>query len=610
MIISIIKFILVNLFFILSVNGLAQNIPIKSRLENILIMKDTSFVKNVSVSLKKSDKTIIYPIFYDSELEKITDIKVYIKKGKRFKLEKNSVINEEDIELDYISSKKVKTIIIPSETETKITYTVKCRELMYFSDLRFFSNNELDTIKYQITVPNTFRLVHNTIYKDSLDYINIDSIKLNGFIKWNIEVTPVKIEPNPLMFFGIYKNIKAPLMKILVIPATYKNNEKKYMNDWYLKQIETRKGLNPVVMHKINELTAGISNPMKIIDILYNYVKNNFKYVAIEIGMGAFVPTHVNEVFENKQGDCKDLSYFLSEALNYKGIKSHIALAATYDHISDCDFPSLSSANHVICLAYINGKPIILDPTDPIHFPETPVQSIQKRSILIINENGGEFYKVASYSPQQNLISYEIELEVNSKSMIMDGEFKASYEGISGNFLRRELIYTSDDKAATIGKMHYESIFDNQSISEFKINYNGKTIGSEGKISVNGKIFKDGDNGYLFIDFLPRIIETENRETLLEGTYLGSPFKKKVYLEIKMDEPIQTFIPIEQTFSNKGVSFLLKISNPSEFIIECNYEFVFDHIFIEKENIEVTNEILTSFKKITNEPIIFTKKSK
>ncbi len=205
---SFIKLTLLIIYFIFSVKGLAQNIPIKTRIENILIKKDTSFVKNVSVSLKKSDKTIIYPIFYDTELEKISDIQVFIKKGKRFKSVNNIIINEDDVELDYITSKKVKSIIIPSETEAKITYTVKCRELMYFSDLRFFSYNEIDTLKYQITVPNTFRFIHNTIYKDSLNYIVIDSIKSDSLTKWNIEVTPVKVEPNPLFFWGFIKILK------------------------------------------------------------------------------------------------------------------------------------------------------------------------------------------------------------------------------------------------------------------------------------------------------------------------------------------------------------------------------------------------------------------
>ncbi|MCF7559819.1 transglutaminase-like domain-containing protein [Sabulilitoribacter multivorans] len=609
MIWSLKKLILSIFYIVFYVNGFAQNLAIKTISEDVLINKDTSFVKHVSVLLKKSDKLIIYPIFYDTELEELSDIQLYIRKGKHFKLLRNNLIGEEDVKLDYITSKKIKTIRIPSETEAKITYTIKCRELMYFSNLHFFSNDEIDTLKYQITIPNTFRFAYDTIYEDSLDYLAIDSIKLDGLTKWNIEATPKKVEEDLLMLFGIYKNIKEPLMRVLIIPANYENNERKYMNDWYFNKLKTRRGLNFVSSQKIDELTKGVLDPLKIIDTLYSYVKNNFKYVAIEIGMGAFVPTHVNEVFTNKEGDCKDLSNFLSEALNYKGIRSEVALAATYNHISDCDFPSLSSANHVVCLAYIDGKPIILDPTDPIHLPETPVQSIQKRSILIINSKEGEYYNVPSFSSHQNLISYNIDLEVDSNQMLMNGDFRISYEGISGNFLKREFLYLSKDRINNIGKKHYEFVFGNESISSFKIQNDKKKIEAEGIISINGKLFRDGNNRLLFIDFLPRIIETVDRESLLEGTHLGSPFSKKVNVKIKLDEPFQMFNSIEHTYSNEGVSLLLKISSPTESIIECNYEFDFDYIIIDKENVDITNKILTSFKEIINEPIIFQKKS-
>ena len=603
------KFTLLILFFITSTNCLSQNIAIKKRVENILINKDTSFVKKITITLKQRNEPILYPIFYDNELEKIENIKVFKKKGKRFKAVKNIIIQEEDVKLDYISSKKVKLILIPFNSETKISYTVKCSELMYFSDLRFFSNNDIDTLKYQITVPNTFRFIHNTIHKDSLKNLSIDSTKINSSIKWTINVTPKKVAPNPLMLFGIYKNMKEPLMRTLIIPSDYEGKERKYMNDWYLHKVKMRRGLNLDAIHKIDELTKGVTNPKKIIEILYSYVQNNFKYVAIEIGMGAFIPTHVNEVFNSKQGDCKDLSNFLSEALNYKGIKSDIALAATYHHISDCDFPSLSSANHVICLAYINDKSILLDPTDPIHLAETPVQSIQNRTVLVINSDGGKFYKTPIFSPQQNLINYEIALKANTRAMLMEGTFNVSYKGISGNFLKREFSNIDDKKKIAVGVKYYESVFYNQSISDLKIKKQVKNIGIEGKMIVNGKILIDGDNRFLFIDFLPKIFETVERETLLDGTNLGSNFNKKVSIEIMMDEPFKAFTPIIHKFSKNGVSLNLKISSPTEFIIKCTYEFIFDHVFINKENIKSINNILTSFKKIINEPIIFKKKN-
>jgi hypothetical protein len=599
------KFLLLLICFTFFFRGLAQDLQIKTEFEDIIIKKDTSFVKNISVLLKENNQAFVYPIVYDSELEKISNIQVFIKKGKRFKPLDKIKITEENLEFDFIASKKLKSIVIPPNTEAKIAYTLTCRELMYFSDLRFFSYDAIDTLKYQISVPNNFHFVHNTIYKDSLNYMVIDSVKLDSVTKWNIAVTPVKVHPDPLTFFGIYKNMKVPLMRTLIIPENYKNIEKNYLNDWYLHEVAASRGLDSSVIQKIDALTKGISDPMKIVDTLYSYVRNNFKYVAIEIGMGAFIPTHANEVFTNKQGDCKDLSNFLSEALNYKGIQSTIALAATYHHISDCDFPSLSSANHVICVAYINDKPILLDPTDPIHIPETPVQSIQSRSILIINEKGGEFYKVAEFSPQQNRIQYTLELEANSKTMIMQGDFKAVYNGISGNFLRYELRYLSDDNANTMTENHYESVFGNQAVSDIHINNQSNKLEVNGKISVNGKIIRDGDKRFLFLDFLPRFLETETRETLLEGMNLGASFQKEVQVLINLDEPFATFNPIEHNFSKEGVSLFVKIASSTDRIIECNYKFVFDYVFIDKENLDLVNEILKSFKKITNEPIIF-----
>jgi hypothetical protein len=592
------------MLLLFQIKGSAQNIHIYTRLENIKIGRDTSFTRDVSVLLKKSNDEIMYPVLYDSELEDLSNIKVYIKKGNQFKLEKESIINEDVVDLDYITSKKLKTITIPPEVEAKITYTIKCKELMYFSDLPFFSYDEIDTLKYQITIPETFRFLHTTIYRDSLNYLFIDSLKSDSLMKWRIEAVPVKVKPDPLMFFGIYKSLKVPLMKTIVVPLTYAHKEKEYLNDWYLHKLETRRGLDSTTRQKIDELTMGISDPMKILDTLYNYVKTKFKYVAIEVGMGAFIPTHANEVFINKQGDCKDLSNFLSEALNYKGIKSYVALAATFNHLCDCDFPSLCSANHVICVAYVNGNPIILDPTDPIHLPQTPVQSILERSILIINPYGGEFYKINGFTPQQNMIDYEIELNVDSDQSSMHGEFSAHYEGISGNFLRSSFLNLSNNEINNIGKKHYELVFGNQSISDLHIVIDKNSIEVEGKLSVKGKIFDDKDSRFLFLDFLPRIIESENRETLLEGTYLGSTIGKKVKLRITLDKAFKAFDPIEHSISKNGVSLNLKVSNPSEFIIACEYEFIFDYFIIEKGNLDITNEILKSFKKITNEPIV------
>lgn len=598
--------ILIILIFFNSV-GFAQNFQIKSKSESIEIQDDSSFVNEITILFKKSNETRLYPIFYDTELEHISDVQLFEIKGRR---EKKLIVknrNDENVKLDYIHSKKIKVVEIPPNLDVKLTYIISCRELMYFSSLQFFSYNEIDTLKYQIKVPKRFKFSHNTIYQDSLPYFTIDSTITETNSVWNIKALPKKVEPDPLQFFGIYKNMKVPLMRTLVVPNAYNGQPINYMNNWYLGNIAPKQGLNNEVRQKIDELTANITEPLQIATILYNYVKTNFKYVAIEIGMGAFIPSHVNEVFRNKQGDCKDLSNFLSEALKYKGINSDIALAATFDHISDCDFPSLSSANHVICIVYINGETILLDPTDPIHKVGTPVESLQDRTILIVNSKGGSFYKAAGFSPQQNEILYELNLKTDPIDKVIKGTFEIDYKGISGNYLRRIRKNEGSEKFADFAKTFYDEIFGNQQISELTIDSESNKFHLQGNLAVSGKTYDDSAHTYLFIDFLPRLIESEKRETLIEGTYLNNPYKKKVLVKIKLDQPIEPFIPIEHNFSGDGISLNVYLTAKSEMEIECKYDFIFDHIFIEKDNIEKINQILESFKTIIDAPIVLTK---
>ncbi len=486
---SFLFFLLCFLFYpSILISNKAQDFHIISKQENILIFEDSTFTKEVSIAIEKAEYSMGFPIFYDSELEELSDVKVYVKKGRKYKELDYPNTHETGVDIDYLNSKKIKSVEIPAGYEVKINYKIRCTELMYFSDLPLFTYDDTDTINYQVSVPNSFSFYYNVLDRDSLAYFSKDSIRDDEYTHWRINVVPNKVKADPLMYFGIYRNLKVPLVRTLVVPEQFRGNEMQYMNNWYLKKVEERRRLNSNTKQKIDEITSGLNSSRAVIDTLYEYVKRNFKYVAIEIGMGAFIPTDANEVYENKQGDCKDLSNFLSEALSYKGIKSHIAMAATYDHITDCTFPSLCSANHVICVAYIEDEnPIIMDPTDPIHQIDTPVQSIQERTIFVVNEDGGEYYKLDSFSPQQNLIDYEVFLNADSEHMSIQGNFEVKYFGISGNFLKRGLLSSDNRSFVDKCEKHYKSVFGNHEISNLDIDQNQKKFQANGQILINGK---------------------------------------------------------------------------------------------------------------------------
>ncbi|WP_445749748.1 hypothetical protein [Polaribacter sp.] len=238
------RFLKPLIFYLIIFHNLSiasQEIDIKEKSEKIIINEDSSFDIEYSIKLKKSSEPRTYPIFYDTELEKVSEIKLFEIKGKRLKPLTIRRIFEEEVKLDYIASKKIKYVLIPPDMEVLLTYLISCKELMYFSSLAFFSYQEIDTLKYEIIVPKKFDLVHNIIHKDSLSFYTIDSTKTDFNATWNIKVSPKKVAEDPLQLFGIYKNMKVPLMRTLVIPNSYKNDPKKYMNDWYFENISSKK---------------------------------------------------------------------------------------------------------------------------------------------------------------------------------------------------------------------------------------------------------------------------------------------------------------------------------------------------------------------------------
>ena len=85
----------------------SQDMRIRSKHEKINVLQDSSCVKDVTVNFKMEEIDQVYPIFYDTELELVSDVKLYYKKGKRLKEISIDNIYEEDINLDYITSKKI-----------------------------------------------------------------------------------------------------------------------------------------------------------------------------------------------------------------------------------------------------------------------------------------------------------------------------------------------------------------------------------------------------------------------------------------------------------------------------------------------------------------------
>ena len=79
------------------------------------------------------------------------------------------------------------------------------------------------------------------------------------------------------------------------------------------------------------------------------------------------------------------MANLIFQALRFKKIESYLAMMPTISHASDFVFPSLSCANHMICVAHINSGSF-LDATDEANVFELPSRHTQGRTVFCFSD--------------------------------------------------------------------------------------------------------------------------------------------------------------------------------------------------------------------------------
>jgi hypothetical protein len=116
---------------------------------------------------------------------------------------------------------------------------------------------------------------------------------------------------------------------------------------WYANLTSASRVPSPALQQRVTELTAGISDPLKKMQVLAAYVQQQIRYVAIEIGIGGLQSHPAADVFKHQYGDCKDKATLLGTMLKVAGIDSYYVMIDTARGIVNPDFPSLRG-NHMI----------------------------------------------------------------------------------------------------------------------------------------------------------------------------------------------------------------------------------------------------------------------
>lgn len=356
---------------------------------------------------------------------------------------------------------------------------------------------------------------------------------------------------------------------------------------WYYSLLSQAINSNDSFLKKLSQEIIGSSiDPIEITQKIYYHVQNKINYIAFEDGMNGFIPRDPYTTYQNKYGDCKDMSYLTFTLLKHAGINANITWVGTRSiPFNYASLPTPAVDNHMICTAIINDKIYYLDATAKFLKLGLPSPFIQGKECLIgISKNKFQIEKIPEIQASKNYLKIESELYLNKDTLEGTIDFKCSgYEKLV-RLHRYQNISNSDIK-----KLNKTYGISSVKVNLSQVNTLGKelekdTLKSTAKISITRGIRKIGDLYYIkpFFDFddVSLISDEDSYGKKNEYKYL-----KEISTKITVPKGFKISLPKTTTISTKDYS------------LEISY------LLISNREIQITKKLNINSLKIGNSSI-------
>jgi Transglutaminase-like superfamily/Domain of Unknown Function with PDB structure (DUF3857) len=227
----------------------------------------------------------------------------------------------------------------------------------------------------------------------------------------------------------------------------------KELYNWYYDlQKNVNKTEDKNLKHLTDSLVQGITDEREKVQKIFYWVQDNVSYLAIEDGLGGFVPRDAGLVCTRKFGDCKDMSSIIHEMLRMAGVKAYLTWIGSRDIPFNYDqMPTPAVDNHMIT-SYRdpNGKWIFLDATGKDASWDLPTSFIQGKEAMIgVNPDS---FLLATVLTKDTSISQVIDtVFIEMKDQLVVGKGKIDITGYD----RLDYLYRLEN----LGKEEREEYF-------------------------------------------------------------------------------------------------------------------------------------------------------
>lgn len=286
---------------------------------------------------------------------------------------------------------------------------------------------------------------------------------------------------------------------------------------------------NNFLKKKVEEITAGITEPEQKMVAIHNYVKTSLEWTKVSDALA----DNLKDVFEKKKGTAGDINLALASMLDKAGFSVDLLILSTRDHgFIRRPFPVSSQINYVVASVMIGDKRYYLDATEkylPVNV--LPERCLNGEGILINQNKTFKWVNLEASTKSRTVVNSDLMLAVDGS---LTGKLTLSRDGYDAHRMRSKYVSDGEETyvknfAGTqkeITSTKFENI-DNLNVSAKELHE--LTLTEMADISGDA-IYLNPLIGYNF---------TENPFKLSERIYpvdFGSPFEKMIIGKITIPE--------------------------------------------------------------------------
>lgn len=304
------------------------------------------------------------------------------------------------------------------------------------------------------------------------------------------------------------------------------------------------------------------STRLDTISSIYRYIQDNTHYIANTYGIHGWKPHNTSDIFKNKYGDCKDLTFLFINILKFYNIKALPTLITTRSSgFIDPEYPS-NDFNHIICC--IPGEDTLwIDCTSDFATVEDLPYQDEDCNVLVMDGANSGIQKIPVSNCDQNYSKFTSSFDLQETgSILITGQLY--YGGNSAQHVRAVLRDESPQKQKEIITEWLGEYCPKITLKEYQLkNFDSKDKELIISFKLTGIRYANKNSNRLFFNpnFYHRLTENlEKPEKRIFNFMYKYPHSQLDIIQIKIPSNIEVEAMLEdQNVSDENMDYSIKI---------------------------------------------------